>query len=101
MAQAEIYLDLDQLQESVIAKNNQKLQEINKVMQSACNTVAVLTVSGWSGESKDAFMQRFTDFKRDMRLFYEYVSQFNKQLKTVHSKGENVYAKGSGIARTL
>ena len=101
MATADIYLDLEQLKSEIIAINIKKLKEIDKAMKSSCNTVAKLTTSGWIGDSKDAFMEQFTKHKQNMRCFYEYISEFNKQLRTIHEDGEKLVKQRDKLANEL
>ena len=101
MATAEIFLDLEQLQKEIISINDRKLREIDKAMQSSCNAVASLTVNGWAGDAKDVFMDNFTQHKNDMRCFYEYVKEFNKQLKAIHNDGKKLASQGDRMAGKL
>jgi len=98
MARADIYLNLEQLKSEIMTINDKKLQEIDKAMRSACNAVASLTSSGWSGEAKDAFMEKFTEYKKDMRIFCENAKEFNKQLKTIHANGKKLITQSNKIA---
>ena len=101
MALPEIQLDIDQLMNDVIALTAAKLEDIDKVMESACDTVATLTVIGWNGEAKDKFLVQFTEFKNEMRIFYENLSEFDEALKKVYTEGENVYEEGSSLGNAL
>ena len=101
MAEADIYLNLEQLKSEIIALNDKKLQEINTAMRSSCNAVATLTTYGWSGEAKDAFMEKFNKHKNDMKIFCEKAKEFNKQLKTVQSNGKKVITQGNKVATKL
>jgi len=101
MASGDIYLDLEQLKSEIITVNDKKLQEIDKAMRSSCNAVATLTSYGWSGEAKDAFMERFTEHKKGMKSFYEYVKEFNKQLKAIQNEGKKLINQGNRIANKL
>lgn len=101
MALPEIHFDIDQLMNDVITMNTAKMREIDTAMQSACDTVATLTVMGWEGESKDAFLTQFTKFKKKMRLFYENLHEFNNCLKKIHAEGEDVYQQGGTLLNRL
>ena len=98
---ADIYLDLEQLSSEIITLNNKKLQELDKAMKTASNTVATLAAYGWSGEAKDAFMEKFVRYKLDMKAFSENVKEFNKQLKTIQSDGRKLISQGSKVANKL
>jgi uncharacterized protein YukE len=101
MAAADIYLNLVQLKSDIITINDNKLKEIDKAMKSACTAVATLAGSGWSGDAKDAFMEKFTQQKNDMRIFYENVKELNKHLKTIQVNGKKLVAQGNKIAAKL
>jgi len=101
MMMPEIQLDIDQLMSDVIELNIAKLADIDTTMQSACNTVATLTVAGWEGEAKDEFLIKFTEFKQEMRIFYENMSTFNEYLKRIYAEGESVYKEGASLLNAL
>ena len=100
MAQ-DIYLNLEQLKSDIIALNAIKLQEIDTSMRAACNAVATLTAYGWSGDAKDAFMEKFTDYKRGMSMFCANIKELNKQLNTIHNNGKKLLGQGNKIAAKL
>jgi uncharacterized protein YukE len=101
MGAADIYLDLDQLNTDIIDQNKIKLQEIDSAMKSACNAVASLTSKGWQGESKDAFIEKFSEYKQSMRIFCEYVKEFNNQLKIIKDNGRKLITQGNKIVNRL
>lgn len=101
MPQGEIYLDLDQLESEVITQTSSKLAEIDSAMERACNIVATLTVCGWNGEAKDSFLRTFTEYKSEMRIFYENLSAFKKVLEDIHDKGGTVLEQGQAISSAL
>jgi len=101
MGSADTYLDLEQLKSEAITLNDKKIQEIDSAIQSSCNAMAALVAYGWSGDAKEAFMKRFSEYKRDMRNFQGYMKEFNRQLKTIHSNGKKLVSKGNRIASKL
>ena len=101
MALPEIHIDIDQLMNDVILINDAKLENIDATMQSICNVVATLTVMGWEGKAKDEFLVQFTEFKREMRVFYENLSNFNDSLKAIYAEGETVYDEGVSLLSAL
>jgi len=96
-----IDIDLDRLANEVIALGDQRLADIDSAMTAACNSVAVLTMSGWEGKSKEAFMMKFTTFKKDMRIFYENLSSFQGALRNTCSKGDAVFDSAATLAGKL
>ena len=54
----EIQLDIDQLMSDVIELNIAKLADIDTTIQSACNTVATLTVAGWGRRVQSCKMRK-------------------------------------------
>ena len=101
MLVADIYLNLDQIKSEVILFNDKKLTEINKTMASSQNAINRLSNSAWQGETKDAFMANFEDYKRDLIAFNEQLKDFNTCLKTVQSEGMKTIMQGSKIAAKL
>lgn len=101
MGLPEIQLDIDELMSTVVTTNTKTLQDIDTVMQSSCNAVATLTISGWDGKAKDEFLEQFSTFKNEMRLFYENLSQFNDCLKQIYEEGECVYNEGAALLSSL
>ena len=101
MAAADIYLDLERLKGEIIVLNDKKFREIDKAMRSACNAVATLTASGWSGDAKDTFMAKFSAHKNVMRVFYENMKELNKRLKTIHADGRKLISQGNKVATKL
>lgn len=101
MALPEIHFDIDQLMSDVIALNTAKLSDIDAAMEAACNTVATLTVAGWNGQAKDEFLVQFTEFKSEMRIFYENLQEFNACLKKIYEGGESVYQEGASLPAAL
>jgi uncharacterized protein YukE len=99
--ETDIYLNLERLKSEIMDINDKKLREIDTAMQSACNAVATLTSCGWSGNAKDAYMERFSEYKCGMKIFSENVKEFNKQLKTIHTDGKKLLAQGNKIAVKL
>ena len=97
----DIYLDLEQLKGEIITINDRKLREIDTAMRSLCNAVATLTAYGWNGDAKDAFIEKLTEHKSCMKIFYENTNEFNKQLKTIHTDGRKLISQGSKIANKL
>jgi len=98
---ADIYLNLEQLKAEIIALNDKKIREIDMIMRSANTTVNRLTLSGWTGESKDAFSEKFLEYKKDMGVFREHLSMFNNQLKTIHSNGKKLQTQSKKISIAL
>jgi len=96
-----IYLNLDQLKSGVITLNDKKIQQINQAMISAQNTIYKLTGSGWQGETKDVFIEKFAEYKKDLTDFNELLKDFNGRIKTVYSEGMRVIMQGSKIPSKL
>lgn len=96
----EMQLDIAQL-EDVIALQTQKLAQIDTAMQAACNTVVTLTLLGWEGQARDNFAQKFDDFAREMRAFYENMAAFTTCLGQIHARGEAVCAQGAQLPLPL
>jgi len=101
MALADIELDFDKLRDDVIAKNTNELSYIDEVMVDICNVVATLTAMGWEGVSKESFMDKFNEFKKDMRIYYENLKSFNVALSEIADKAESVYRAGDGLIAPL
>ncbi|MDR2487324.1 MAG: WXG100 family type VII secretion target [Clostridiales Family XIII bacterium] len=101
MAMPGIHLDIDQLMNDVIVLTDTKLMDIDAAMTASCNAVAILSVSGWSGEAKDAFIEFFSGFKQEMRVFYENLSTFNEALKKIQEEGEAAYNEGRSLLDAL
>lgn len=101
MSTTVISLDIDQLISDVISANNAQLAEIDSIMETSCNSVATLTVSCWDGEAKDVFIEQFSEFKQEMRAFYENLSAFNKALETIRNNGVGVYEDGVSLRAAL
>lgn len=101
MALPDIQLDIDELMNDIITLNDTTLAEIDTIMTSACNSVALLTISGWEGKSKDEFLVRFSDYKTEMRLFCENLSQFNDCLLQIYNDGESLYTEGDTLLSAL
>ena len=99
MAESDIYLNIGQLNEKIIKFNKDMLNDINKAMKSICNTVGTLTVVGWAGASRDAFVEKFSEYKNNMRIFYENMDSFNKQMKTIYSEANSIIDQGSSKIR--
>jgi uncharacterized protein YukE len=97
----EISLNIDKLMSTVILANSVQLANIDSIMETSCNTVATLTISGWGGEAKDAFIEQFSGFKQEMRAFYENIQAFNETLKTIRDSGAAVYQNGSSLRSAL
>ena len=97
----DIYLNLERLKSEIITLTDKKLAETDKAMRSACNAAATLTASGWEGDSKGAFMERFTKHKNDMKICHENIKELNKQLKTIHAEGRKLLAQGNKVATKL
>jgi uncharacterized protein YukE len=100
-AMADIYLDLERLKAEIIALNEKKIQEINSVMRSANSCVNRLTQYGWTGESKESFLEKFAGYRKDMGVFKEHLTVFNKQLKTIHSNGKKLQLQSKKISTVL
>ncbi len=101
MPQGEVYLDLDQLKNEVIIQTENKLKEIDAAMEQACNTIAVLTICGWSGEAKDAFLEKFSTYKMDMRLFYNKLADLKTTLNGIYEEGTTIVEQGKSLGGTL
>ena len=101
MAMPEIHLDIDRLLNDVISMNDAKLKDIDTAMVSSCNAVATLTVMGWEGKAKEAFMNKFNEFKKEMKAFNENLNAFNHCLKQIQANGEIVYSQGSVLTNGL
>lgn len=101
MSYNDIYLDLDQLKDEIIALHDRKLKDIDNAMRTASNTVGTLVAIGWSGASKDAFIEKFSDYKKEMKFFCDYMTAFNMQLKIIHSDGRRLIAQGNTIVNKL
>jgi uncharacterized protein YukE len=97
----DVQLDIDQLLNDVVLLTDEKLGEIDVTMQSVCNTVGTLTIIGWDGRARDEFIEKFSDFKKDMRLFYENLNALNNCLRTAYRDGEQVYIQGNSLLDAL
>jgi len=101
VASADVYLNIEQLKNEVIALNDKKLAEISQAMRSANDTVRRLALYGWEGKSKDAFVESFAKYQGDIAAFSEYIRHFNKQLKTIHSNAKKLQSQGKSISTVL
>jgi len=97
----DIYLDLEQLRNEAILLNDKKIQEINRDISAINSTVNRLTLLGWAGESREVFIEKFSVYKKDMGVFCEYLKEFNKQLKTIHSNGRKLKSQSRKISSVL
>lgn len=101
MAERDIYLNMDQLNTEVIVLNNQKIRDIEQAMRTAFNAVSRLTLNGWDGESKDSFVRKFTDYKKEIQAFSTSLKDFNNQLKTILKNGKKLNSQSSKISAKL
>ena len=95
-----IYLDVNELK-SIISFNNITLREIDKTMNSFCNAMGTLTMTGWSGAARDNFLIKFTEYKREMRCFYENLNIFNQNLTSILSDARKLVDQGNQVAKKL
>jgi WXG100 family type VII secretion target len=101
MTNRDIYLNLGQLNAEVIALNNQKSKDIEQAMRRACSAVSRLTLRGWEGESKEAFVSNFAEHKQEMQAFTLNLKGFNDQLKNILKNGKQLNAQSSKISSKL
>jgi uncharacterized protein YukE len=101
MSVNQVYLDLDYTLAEVISQTKTRLEDIDASMAEACNSIATLTVCGWAGESKDAFVDKFSVFKNDMRSFYEGLNELCSVLTEVEYRGLDVLHHGNSLPYSL
>lgn len=101
MPSEEIYLDLDQLIDDAKAQTDSAVNEIDTAMIQACNIVATLTTCGWSGEAKDAFLEKFTEYKKGMRVFSGNLASLSAALAEIHGSGTDVLEQGKSLSGSL
>jgi uncharacterized protein YukE len=101
MAERDIYLNLEQLNTSLISMNNQKIKDIEQAMRCAFTAVSRLTLNGWEGESKDSFVKKFEDYKKEIQAFTVSLKDFNSQLKNILKNGKQLNSQSSKISAKL
>ena len=101
MAQPDILLDLEQLQEIAIAATETSMTTIDDQMENACSIVGTLTVVGWRGEASDRFLASFTEYKTQMKSLYENLEMLQAELTAISDQGEIVFANGNKLLNTL
>lgn len=101
MAQPDILLDLDQLRDNAIATTTTSLTTIDDQMNTACDIVGTLTVIGWTGTASEAFMNSFTEYKKQMRILYENLTALQEAMNSIDTQGNDVFENGNKLLSTL
>jgi len=101
MAQPDILLDLEQLQDVAIAATKKGVESIDTQMVNACNIVGTLTVVGWRGEASEVFLASFTEYKQQMAILQDNLNKIQAELEAISGQGETVFANGNQLIGTL